>query len=69
MKTLSQTLNETTNPLAYRVEFNGTVGGDNLPISATIILDTRKDIKGFEKFLEDEQDNIFAHADGGSVEY
>ena len=41
---------------------------ENLPISVDIYID-KSNVKEFEKYLEDEQDNIFAHAQGGNIEY
>ena len=54
----------------YRVCFVGCVNEktDNLPINVSIFVDN-DDVESFEKYLNDEQDNIFVHASGGNVEY
>lgn len=54
----------------YRVAFLG-VGdptNDDLPFGVTILVD-KEHQKEFEKFLDAEDGNIFAHAEGGNVEY
>lgn len=35
----------------------------------TSIFVDNDDVESFEKYLNDEQDNIFVHASGGNVEY
>lgn len=67
MKAINQKINEAVKVI-YDVAFIGCYDEEDLPISASIHID-HKDMKAFEKFLEDEQDNIFAHAEGGNVEY
>ncbi len=70
-ETIKEAIDKTINEARqgeYRAEFIGSRGGDGTPITVTIIVD-RADIKGFEKFLEDEEGNVFTHAEGGNVEY
>ena len=54
--------------IEYRVALNDVQDEEGLPISVDIIVDKEYQ-KRFEKWLEDEEDNIFAHAEGGNVEY
>lgn len=72
MKTLTQYVSENTvneaRQINYRVSFNDVHDEEGLPISADILVDKEYQ-KSFEKWLEDEQDNIFGHAEGGKVEY
>ena len=67
MKTLKEMVNEARH-VEYRVSLIDVVDGEELPISVTIIVE-KEHQKKFESWLEDQQDNVFAHAEGGSVEY
>ena len=67
MKQLNNFINE-ARQLRYNVAFNDCVDKDELPISATILIEY-EDKEAFEKFLKDEEGNTFAHADGGNIEY
>lgn len=67
MKDITTLLNEAKQE-EYRVSFLGCKDDEGLPIIVSILVD-KEDVKTFEKYLEKEQDNIFMHADGGSVEY
>ena len=73
MKTLkshikeNQSINE-ARELEYTVSLIGVKDDSGLPCTVTISVPI-KCMKVFEKWLEDEQDNIFAHAEGGNVEY
>lgn len=65
MKDIKEYINEwAVSKENYRVCF---ICKDKL-INATILID-KTDTDEFEKFLTDEQDNIFAHAEGGKLEY
>lgn len=66
MKNLIEKINE-AKEVKYRVSLIGAKNEDT-PINVTILVDSN-DTKAFEKYLEDEQDNIFAHAEGGNIEY
>jgi hypothetical protein len=52
----------------YRVSFLDVTDSDGMPMTVSILVDKQYS-KMFEKFLEDQQDNIFSHAEGGNVEY
>lgn len=52
----------------YRVSFLDVADSDGIPMTVTILVDKQYS-KMFEKFLKDQQDNIFSHAEGGNVEY
>lgn len=54
--------------IRYDVQLSDVVDKDGIGISATIMID-KVNQRSFEEWLEDQADNIFAHADGGSVEY
>ena len=72
MKNLVETMNEAmineARQVEYRVALIGCVDRESLPISVTILVD-KDDQKWFESYLEEEQDNLFSHAEGGNVEY
>ena len=67
MKTINEYINE-AREIEYRVSFLGPKNSEDIPFTVTILVE-RENAKAFEKFLEDEQDNIFVHAEGGNVEY
>lgn len=67
MKTINEYINE-AREIEYRVSFISPKNSDDVPFTVTILVD-RENTKAFEKFLEDEQDNIFSHAEGGNIEY
>lgn len=69
MKKLNDFITEGRFDAEYRVSLVGC--NDNytdLPLEATIIVN-KTNRREFEKWLEDQQDNAFIHAEGGSVEY
>ena len=67
MKSLSKYLTE-ARQIEYRVALSGCLDRESMPISVSILVD-KEDQKWFESYLEEEQGNIFMHADGGNVEY
>lgn len=67
MKSLSKYLTE-ARQIEYQVALNDVRDSEDLPITISILVD-KEDQKNFEKWLEDQQDNLFSHADGGNVEY
>lgn len=67
MKTLKEIVNE-ARQVEYRVSLIDVYDNHQLPVSATILIDKVYQNQ-FEDWLEEQQDNIFAHAEGGSVEY
>lgn len=72
MKNLKETMNEAlvneASQVEYRVALIGCTDRQNLPISVSILVD-RGDQKWFESYLEEEEGNLFLHAEGGNVEY
>ena len=70
METLSkyiQNVNE-ARQIDYRVALMDVQDEEGLPISVDILVDKEYQ-KQFEKWLENEEGNIFSHAEGGRVEY
>jgi len=72
MKDLKEAMNEAlvneARQIEYRVMVNAVEDSDGLPVTVTILVD-KECQKSFEKWLEDQQDNEFGHAEGGNVEY
>jgi hypothetical protein len=71
MNYLSESLGKSINEarqIDYSVAFIGTQDAEGIPYTVRILVDKEYQ-RDFEKFLEDEQDNIFIHAEGGDVEY
>lgn len=67
MKGLSEFITE-ARQIEYRVSLNDCKDREGMPINVSILVD-KDDQKWFESWLEDEQDNIFGHAEGGNIEY
>ena len=67
MKSLSKYLTE-ARQIEYQAALNEVRDSEDLPITISILVD-KDDQKNFEKWLEDQQDNLFSHAAGGNVEY
>ena len=67
MKAINDFINEARETM-YRVSFVGLHDEDDLPISVNILVE-KEYAKIFEKFLKDEKDNIFIHADGANIEF
>lgn len=67
MKSLNEMINE-ARQVEYRVALTGCLDRESIPISVSILVD-KVDQKWFESYLEEERDNLFAHAEGGNVEY
>ena len=70
MKSLQESINiNEAREIEYRVTFLGfNEDEDELPITVKILV-PREHARAFDAFLEKEQDNIFGHAEGSSVEY
>lgn len=66
MRSIVETINENilneAREVEYRVQFVGMM--DTVKIIVPNVLS-----REFENFLENEQDNVFVHATGGSIEY
>ena len=60
----SMSLNEARQE-SYQVQFIGPVDIDNMPFSVTVTVD-RENARAFQKWMEDEQYNIVAHASGNT---
>lgn len=69
MKTLQESISiNEAREVEYRVAFIGFEDEEGLPPTVTILV-PREHARAFDDFLEKEQDNIFSHAEGNSVEY
>lgn len=72
MKTLTNKIQESivneAQQIEYQVSFLTTKDEDGIPYTVRILVD-KKYQRNFENFLDNEQDNIFYHAEGGTVEY
>jgi len=67
MKNLKEIFNESAQE-KYRVAFLDVKDDEGVPVTVTIFVD-KQNVKAFEKFLVDEQDNLFYAAEGGNVCY
>lgn len=65
---MNESLIEEARQIEYRVSINDVLDSEDLPVTVTILVDKEYQ-KSFEKWLEDQQDNEFSHAEGGNVEY
>lgn len=67
MKTLQEHLNNINEARqeSYQVQFIGPVDIDNMPFSVEVIVD-RENARAFQRWMEDEQDNIVANASGNT---
>ena len=72
MKSLTESINTNINEareVEYRVTFLGfNEDEDGLPTTVKILV-PKEHARAFDNFLENEEGNIFRHAEGGSVEY
>ena len=68
MRTLQESMINEAREVQYRVSFIGFEDEDGIPPTVTILV-PREHARAFDDFLEKEQDNIFSHAEGNSVEY
>lgn len=68
MKDLNQYIINEAREAEYTVCFVDGPTDGGLPISVKILV-PRSYVRAFENFLDNEQDNIFIHAEGGSIEY
>ena len=69
MKTLQESISiNEAREVEYRVAFISFEDEEGLPPTVTILV-PREHARAFDDFLEKEQDNIFSHAEGNSVEY
>lgn len=67
MKNLTDMINEASD-ISYRVLMSDVRDKNGDPLTVTILVD--KYSRGnFEKWLEEQEGNLFMHAAGGAVEY
>lgn len=67
MKSIKEMINEARG-IEYRVMLNDVFDRDDMPISVSIVVD-RANQREFEDWLEEQEGNLFGHANGGNVEY
>lgn len=72
MKNLKDSIQESivseAQQIEYQVSFLTTKGEDGSPYTVKIFVD-KKYQRNFENFLDNNEDEIFYHAFGGTVEY
>lgn len=68
MKDITRKINESTGEVEYHVQWVDCKYPDGSSVSTLIVVD-KKDAEIFEDFLNDQEANIFVHAEGGDVEY
>ena len=68
MKPITERFVNESREIEYRVAFLDTKDSDGIPFTVRIFVDKRNQLE-FENWLENEQDNLIAHASGGSIEY
>lgn len=67
MKNLTDMINEASD-ISYRVLMSDVRDKNGDPLTVTILVD-KYDRGNFEKWLEEQEGNLFMHAAGGAVEY
>lgn len=71
MKNITESLKSAVNEarqIEYRVSLAGVQGADGMPVSVSILVN-KVDQRSIEDWLESQQDELFAHANGGNIEY
>lgn len=71
MKNITESLKGAVNEarqIEYRVSLVGVQGADGMPASVSILVN-KADQRSVEDWLESQQDELFAHANGGNIEY
>ena len=68
MKNLKESLIAEAKQIEYRVSLTNVLDKEDMPISVSILID-KDNQKSFEQWLEEEEGNLFIHAEGGNVEY
>lgn len=71
MKNITESLKGAVNEarqIEYRVSLVGVQGADGMPASVSILVN-KADQRPIEDWLESQQDELFAHANGGNIEY
>lgn len=67
MKSINEFVNE-SRKVVYNVAMLDFKDDEGIPVTIEMYVEPKYQ-KAFEKFLEDKQDDIFYHADGGNVEF
>ena len=67
MKSIKNMINE-ARQIEYRVSMIDVLDNEDLPITVAMVVDKEYQ-RSFEDWLEDQQDNLFSHAEGGGIEY
>ena len=67
MKDIKTMINE-ARQIQYSAALIDVLDRDDLPVSVTILVD-KENQREFEKWMENEEGNIFSHANGGNIEY
>lgn len=71
MKNITESLKGAVNEarqIEYRVSLIDVRGADGTPASVSILVN-KADQRSVEDWLESQQDELFAHANGGNIEY
>ena len=71
MKNITESLKGAVNEarqIEYRIRLVGVQGADGMPASVSILVN-KADQRPIEDSLESQQDELFAHANGGNIEY
>ena len=68
MKSITERFVNESREIEYHVAFLDTKDSDGIPFTVRILVEQRNK-QDFENWLEKEQDNLIAHASGGSIEY
>ena len=68
MKDIKEYFVNESREIEYSVSILDVKDEEELPVTVTILVDSKYQ-KQFEDYLNDQQDNLFAHAEGGNVEY
>lgn len=71
MKNITESLKSAVNEarqIEYRVSLIDVQGADGTPTSVSILVN-KADQRSVEDWLESQQDELFAHANGGNIEY
>ena len=67
MKPITERFVNESREIEYRVAFFDTTDSEGIPYTVRIFVNS-KNQRDFENWLEKEQDNLIAHAEGGSIE-
>ena len=68
MKLITERFVNESREIEYHVAFLDTKDSDGIPFTVRIFVDKNNQLE-FENWLENERDNLIAHASAGSIEY